>query len=181
MLDKRLKLCYSGKVKFPIGGLTVFDVRQIIEGEAIPVESEITITVPVVFGLKEAVVLKYTGELSKTNEGFLFEGEAEAVLSAHCNRCLKTCHTPVTFVFFEDFVEKGSKVLDGWELEYTNHIIDIKPALERNLFNNIPMKFVCADSCGGICPRCGMDQNLSICSCDNEPDGEFADLLSKFK
>jgi len=159
----------------------VFDVRHINEGESIIVKGEVTIAVPVVFGLKSDADVDYTGELSNTDEGFLLEGEASTMLSAHCGRCLRTCHTPITFTFSEIFVEKGVSFADGWELEYTNHAIDIKPALERNLFNNIPMKFVCADNCGGICPRCGRDQNLQKCGCENDAFGEFAELLARLK
>ena len=159
----------------------MFDIRHISEGESIIVKGEVTISVPVVFGLKSDADVDYTGELSNTDEGFLLEGEASTVLSAHCNRCLRTCHTPITFTFSEIFVEKGVSSADGWELEYANHTIDIKPALERNLFNNIPMKFVCADSCGGICPRCGRDQNLHKCGCESDAFGELAELLARFK
>jgi len=159
----------------------VFDIRQIGEGENIPVEGEIAISVPVVFGLKGDVPLQYTGELTNMGSSFLLEGDANAVLSAHCNLCLKTCHTPITFSFSEDFVEKGSKLPDGWEIEYSDHVIDILPALERNLFNNIPMKFVCGETCGGICMRCGRDQNVEKCGCGDEPDGAFAEALAKFK
>ncbi|MCL2235681.1 MAG: DUF177 domain-containing protein [Defluviitaleaceae bacterium] len=159
----------------------MYDIRHVSEGESITVKGEVTIPVPVVFGLKSDADVEYTGELSNTNEGFLLEGEASTVLVAHCNRCLKTCRTPVTFTFSEIFVEKGVSSADGWELEYTNNEINIKPALERNLFNNIPMKFVCDDNCGGICPRCGRDQNLQKCGCENNSLGELAELLARFK
>ncbi|MCL2855026.1 MAG: DUF177 domain-containing protein [Defluviitaleaceae bacterium] len=159
----------------------MFDVRQISEGESVSVEGEVVIAVPVVFGLKEHATLSYQGHLTNMGESFSLEGRADTVLFAHCNRCLKTCATPVTFTFSEGFAEKGSVPSDGWDMEYENHTIHILPALERNLFNNIPMKFVCAEQCGGICPRCGRDQNLEKCGCEPELEGEFVKLFERFK
>lgn len=159
----------------------MFDANQIKEGENIPVEGEIVISVPVVFGLKEHVSLQYAGKLTNVDGSFSLEGVASATLSAYCSRCLKTCHTPISFSFSENFVEKGSKLPDGCEIEYSDSNINIVPALERNLFNNIPMKFVCSETCGGICIRCGRDQSLGKCGCDVESDRAFAEILAKLK
>ena len=40
----------------------------------------------------------------------------------------------------------------------------------------VPMKPLCADSCRGMCPRCGVNLNQGTCSCPPETDDRLAAL-----
>ena len=62
---------------------------------------------------------------------------------------------------------------------YTGHALDIDQALRDNLIPMLPQRPVCREDCAGICPVCGVNRNVTPCSCLSEGKGKaspFDDL-----
>ncbi len=62
-------------------------------------------------------------------------------------------------------------------LEYTGPEIDLTQAVVDQVVLALPLKPLCAETCKGLCSRCGQDLNVAACACADEPgDERFAAL-----
>jgi len=85
----------------------------------------------------------------------------------------------LAFHINENFVEV--EVATGDDIGFSDKTIDIFPAVQRNLFLNIPMKPMCSVDCAGLCPHCGKNLNEGECDCEGEINEQFRELLDFFK
>jgi uncharacterized protein len=108
-------------------------------------------------------------------------------LQLECCRCLKEFILPVDSEF-TCMMLPAEKQTDGEEVEltgddlgleyYRDDTIDVDPLILEQIVLQIPLKPVCAESCKGLCPRCGIDLNVDTCDHrgDEEKKNPFAVL-----
>jgi len=122
-------------------------------------------------------------------------------LSSACGRCLAPARTtvPVDFqlslVPLEEVAEGEGAVHEGGEEHaegsftphqvdeetYRGKVIDLDPLIDEQIALALPAYPVCTDSCKGLCPVCGQNQNEKACGCDRHvPDPRWAGL-EKFR
>ena len=104
---------------------------------------------------------------SPSSKRVLLQAEAEYVLSAPCDRCLREVELPfeirrtleIDFSKSEGEREEEMSCLSGYELD-----------VDRFIFEEIlvvfPTKILCNENCKGICNVCGADLNAGQCGCD---------------
>ena len=104
---------------------------------------------------------------SPSSKRVLLQAEAEYVLSAPCDRCLREVELPfeirrtleIDFSKSEGEREEEMSCLSGYELD-----------VDRFIFEEIlvvfPTKILCNENCKGICNVCGADLNAGECGCD---------------
>ncbi|MCL2575377.1 MAG: DUF177 domain-containing protein [Defluviitaleaceae bacterium] len=157
----------------------MYDIRKIGKN-GIEVRQELDISIPHVFGAGEQTNVAFVGRLVNVgNHTFILEGEGSCVFATFCSRCLKPCENAIEFSVVENFVESGTIEPDYCDIVFDDENINIMPAIERNLYANIPYQFLCNEECAGLCIHCGTDLNRNNCDCNNKPTGVFADLLSE--
>ncbi len=127
------------------------------------------------YPLKKPVELK--GEISNKASIVRLEAVISFEFDAPCDRCgTRTAKTHTL---------KVSKALaTSIEAEESDTIItvpDMKFDLDEFLYGetvtNLPMKHLCAESCKGICSKCGKSLNEGECGCDKrEIDPRLAAL-----
>lgn len=102
------------------------------------------------------------------NNGRVIELEGLIHLTANyeCDRCLKAFTTQVEIPFAEDFKEEISDNDDGEVTYYQGDEIDIADLVRETIFLAKPLKTVCSEECRGLCLKCGIDLNISECTCD---------------
>lgn len=97
-----------------------------------------------------------------TGDGLLINGTINATLTLKCSRCLE---------YFEYFLEApfeetlSNKHNDGDAVYFEGDIVDIDDIVINNILLSLPMKFICSESCKGLCPKCGENINVNKCSC----------------
>ena len=108
--------------------------------------------------------------LTKDDDGSVVaEGTISGEISMSCGRCLEAYKKPVETQFVTIFKEKSVITPDDEEndvLPYHKNIIDLFDCIRETLLLEIPLKLVCKDTCLGICPVCGRNQNTQKCDCD---------------
>src|SRR5262249_59232686 len=58
-------------------------------------------------------------------------------------------------------------------------VVDLEPLIRDALLLELSPVPLCRPDCKGLCPKCGVDHNLSECDCaDAEPDPRWAALRS---
>ena len=102
----------------------------------------------------------------RNRAGVLLLGmEIRGVLDVVCDRCAKEFKREVV-------VEYETAVADhimGEEsddiLVCEDDVLDIDDLASQLFIIEIPSKNLCKEDCKGLCPKCGIDWNLSTCNC----------------
>jgi len=102
-------------------------------------------------------------------------GEVSATVGLTCSRCLadftQELHTSFT-IFYEpasvgpqdEEVELSEE--DLVSIPYEGDEIDFTPEIVAQIITEIPYKPLCREECKGLCASCGVDLNVSQCTCD---------------
>lgn len=119
-------------------------------------------------------------------------GRVSAPLALSCSRCLADYNSFVdtSFTIFfrketgaavsaEDELELGE--MDLMSSTYSGDEIDLTHEIEEQIVMEIPSKPLCDDDCKGLCHECGIDLNVSGCSCSKEPVRLAFSALKDFK
>lgn len=106
--------------------------------------------------LNNGTILEVTGRIL---------GEARFV----CGRCLEPYLAKVEIPFQADFKEglpeRDQEADMSW---YQGDSIDIAETVREALILAEPFKHVCREDCRGLCPICGKNLNMEICTCTTE-------------
>jgi uncharacterized protein len=84
-----------------------------------------------------------------------------------------------------DYEKEEETELTGEDLNfafYKGEEVDISAIVKEMLVLEIPLRYLCQDSCKGLCPRCGQNLNVKSCSCvPVQGDPRFAVLKQLLK
>ncbi|MDE7327730.1 MAG: DUF177 domain-containing protein [Lachnospiraceae bacterium] len=106
----------------------------------------------------------------------LIQAEAEYVLSAPCDRCLKEVELsfPLRFQQEVDFSKQEEQPGSLEEIScISGYDLDVDRLIFEELLVAFPAKVLCKEDCRGICNICGADLNAGECGCSRaEAAGE---------
>jgi len=133
----------------------------------------------------------------KMGEDVVLEGLLEGSLALECGRCLARYRQPLRESFRLVLEPAGSRVPadpeaaaalvrdglclgdefeTGWYREGEIHLDSV--CLEL-IALALPVQPLCREDCAGLCPRCGVDRNVSPCDCGEvRPESPFAALAA---
>jgi uncharacterized protein len=134
--------------------------------------------------------LKFKVRAIRIKEMVKIEGRLETKIRLTCSRCLEPFESPLVKNFVLTYVQQQPETAEinggeGIELSadeaglmiFTGREIDLKEALQEQVVMSIPMRPLCADSCKGLCSRCGANLNDGDCGCQkNSLRTKFAAL-----
>lgn len=144
--------------EIPEGGLELELTEKISSDESITIVSPI----------------KASLRIDKKGSEVIITGTAKGTVELQCSRCLKifymdidslinVVYHPASEINKEEHYElKGDELNTGF---YKNDIIDMDDLLKEQLVLNISMKPLCSEDCKGLCPKCGVDLNITRCNC----------------
>lgn len=131
-----------------------------------------------------------TVHLEKHGREILLRGHLEGTLPLSCSRCLAAYDAPVA-ADFDLLLEPGpepavsEEELTAEELDldfYQGDVVDLEKYLREQILLMLPLKPLCAETCQGLCPRCGADLNHEPCHCQEEQtQSALAAALAKLK
>ncbi len=143
--------------------------------------------------LVRAEGLALTATIRAEDENFLVEGELNGLLAHECVRCLEEFSTPAVLSFralYKDLSRRRSpgavpRNTDQDEMDchpVVEQQIQLQEMLREQLILSIPMQPLCAESCQGLCWRCGKNLNVETCGCEEiRAESPFAALHEAFK
>ena len=113
-------------------------------------------------------------KLIRTNRDILAKGALHTEVKATCSRCLSSFSCPLVLNFEEEYFPTAD-VFSGTQLPSPDepgcftidehHILDLTEVICQYALLVIPMKPLCREGCGGLCPNCGHNLNLGHCDC----------------
>lgn len=143
----------------------------VFDENALPNKYDYPVKYPIIFKLD---IYKVDGE-------YLFNAEGNYSYEAECDRCLKLVNKVIDYKASGRLTEKKGNTDEDEDPDEVLNLKDDQLDLEEYIWNQIvsslPMKFVCSESCKGLCPKCGKDLNKGDCSCGgNTGDLRFEKL-----
>jgi len=103
------------------------------------------------------------------------KGSLKVSMEAPCDRCLEPARVPVDRDFdlryfpADQLPEGGEDALNEEASDiayYDGNRLELNDVLREVVLLALPMRFVCSESCKGICPTCGQNRNLQDCRCE---------------
>ncbi len=102
-----------------------------------------------------------------------FSGSLSAEVIATCARCAEdfSVATRRDFRFVltpKSMGDLGGKDLNAEDLEfslYEGEEVDVSPLVREQLLLALPTRPLCQEGCRGLCSQCGVNLNLTSCSC----------------
>jgi uncharacterized protein len=68
---------------------------------------------------------------------------------------------------------------------YQGDSLALEDVLREQVLLSLPVRTLCKPDCKGLCPRCGVNRNRQVCSCDAGPSDPrweaLADLRSRIE
>jgi uncharacterized protein len=154
--------------------------------EKFPILVDITHSADCVFHFP----LKFKVRAIRVKEMVKIEGRLETRIRLTCSRCLEQFENPLVTNFVLTYAQEQPETTKnsgggGIELSaeeaglvtFTGTEIDLKEALQEQVVMAIPMRPLCAETCKGLCSRCGANLNDGDCGCrKNSLSTKFAVL-----
>ncbi|MCS6912482.1 MAG: DUF177 domain-containing protein [Myxococcales bacterium] len=114
-----------------------------------------------------------TGRLLFQGGNVLLQAELSGALACTCQRCLEPAAVSVQCRLHMVYVPQGSLIpdeafVDPDDVDYGHHDrheVDLSDIVREQLILSIPIQVLCHTDCRGLCPRCGIDRNVSSCTC----------------
>ena len=98
--------------------------------------------------------LKVKAEISRITNAVVARLDLKARADIVCSRCLKK---------FQKDLDK--KIQLQYMVESPSQIVDLNPDIRQEILLDYPIRFLCKDSCRGLCLGCGRNLNEDKCSC----------------
>ncbi|MHB8829585.1 MAG: YceD family protein [Syntrophales bacterium] len=133
--------------------------------------------------------LDFSCMVRKVGDNIYVEGGIRVKAEAPCGRCLEmtelSLQAPFNYTFSpalpaaEEDAELNAADLDFQY--YEGDVIDLEEIVFEQVMLQIPMKPLCAESCRGLCPHCGVNLNRATCNCRSEVIDERLAVLKQIK
>ncbi len=151
----------------------------------------------VFLGENERVVLQTEVDISKADDAFVcfvppvkadvsvinragvvqLEADVSFVYRSECDRCAKITDRNYAYKFRHILVDKLSDESGDDYIEAPDYKLDTDALLRDDILLELPSKFLCKESCKGLCPKCGKNLNEGFCTCNmQEMDPRLAVL-----
>jgi uncharacterized protein len=118
-------------------------------------------------------------------DGCYAKGRLQGRISMPCARCAEDTGFGIdaSFEIFEKLPEQREEQQSPCFLRYVEDRleIDIAGILWEQFLLALPVKYLCADLCAGICPQCGQNLNRDHCLCDRDKHDPRLELFRKLK
>lgn len=125
----------------------------------------------------------------RSGEDLLFNGEIQSELVGQCGRCLEEYPFSLTREFAVVLTPRppmGSREaeLSYDELSasfYSGDMIDVSALVHEQTLLALPTPPLCREDCKGLCPQCGTNRNVEVCSCQSAWTDPRLALLSSLR
>lgn len=158
----------------------IINIASLSDDKSLDVNYEQILRLPQCYNLSDHnVKVKVLGTFVKKDKMFNLEANVTIYLVFNCDNCL----TDVDRILKFDLKETFSDLELNDEYWYFNgKNVDLDQCLISNICCFMPMKFVCNESCKGLCKNCGKNLNSADCGCDRSSSNysEFEVLKSLF-
>lgn len=103
--------------------------------------------------------------IENTGKVFIGRGQISTTIALTCGRCLEEFKFAITTDLTLTASETSAYGENEELIVLENSQAEIMPRIEEEIFSLIPLNPLCSEECKGLCPLCGVNRNLTVCSC----------------
>ncbi len=138
------------------------DISKLRDGEILELEhtydpKELNLEL---YDLRYLTPLSLKGTLERVKNSLFLKGFLTTRIEVLCTRCLKAVRQqqkePVDFYYL---------------VKETDEFIETTDEIRGVMLLSYPSKFLCVETCKGLCPQCGVNLNTESCCCRGEKSG----------
>ena len=97
-----------------------------------------------------------------------------------CDRCFAETKREMSYNFAHTLVASLSGDSSDDYVEVPGFQLDLDELVTADILLELPGKYLCKDSCKGLCPNCGADLNCTSCDCNRRNTDPRLEVLKKF-
>ena len=110
--------------------------------------------------------VRVSGKLSPFSGSAVLEASAEYDFSKPCDRCAEETRRSLKLEVSHTLVpELSNEEDDDSFIQAVNGSLDLDELIYSDIILEMPSKYVCSESCKGLCPTCGANLNKGDCGC----------------
>ena len=117
------------------------------------------------------------GEIRNVAEIVSIKAEVTFSLDVFCSRCAEGIKKDMTVPIEHILVSELQNDETDEFIIVENMKLDIEQLTLEDIYFALPSKFLCDESCKGLCSKCGANLNEGPCSCKKDIDPRFEALL----
>lgn len=142
--------------------------------------------------IRQVAALDWSAAVERAGAEIRIHGTLTTSVECPCSRCLEPARLQIIKPFDLFFRERDEAMFDEdaeVELEeedtrtafFTGTKLAIGDILREQVLLALPMKALCRVDCKGLCPTCGTNLNIGVCSCPKEQFSPHMDVLLEIK
>jgi uncharacterized protein len=142
--------------------------------------------------IRQVAPLDWAAAAERAGAEIRIHGTLTTSVECPCSRCLEPARTQINKPFDLFFRERDEEMFDeDEEVElneeetrtafFTGTKLAIGDILREQVLLALPMKVLCRVDCKGLCPTCGTNLNIGVCSCPKEQFSPHMDMLLEIK
>ena len=101
-------------------------------------------------------------------------------LSTVCARCTAPIRREVNVEIDHELIAHTENEDNDYFIVVENMRLDLDSLVSEDIFLAMPSRFLCKESCKGLCAVCGADLNVSECGCAKPTDPRWDALKNLF-
>lgn len=162
----------------------IISVSELIGNEGASLRVSVSEKIEDTAGYPDVVVflepVKIEGILTNVDDTLVLDAKGSTAAELLCSRCLSTVAVKVDFTLNEKFSRTG--IVNEETETFSSDCLDISDVVKRSIISELPMKVLCREDCGGLCPVCGKRVDEGGCNCDTTVfNPQFEGLRALFK
>ena len=148
-----------------------------VPAEGLDVELSLEPDAPAARSINADGPVKGTFRIEKTGSQVLITGSVSGFVRLECSRCLTSYRHKIEEKIFVE-LRPLSDTGEGEEMElasddlnvefFQGDSLDLDHFIEEQVRLALPMKPLCSQECGGLCPSCGEASGCDVCTCNVE-------------
>lgn len=111
--------------------------------------------------------ITFVGIIKNIGDSVEISGNVQGVIEVSCSRCLALIKYHIN-VEIEEVIAKNNDNRDEDIIFIDKDQIDLSQIIENSILFSIPIKILCKEDCKGLCQHCGVNKNISHCSCGED-------------
>lgn len=138
--------------------------------------------------------LKISVKAFRIRELYEVEGTFQTRVRTSCSRCLKAFDLPLKSNFALTYTRELPDIKEASDEEevelrvaeigliyFRGEEIDLRDGIQEQVVMAFPLQPLCAETCQGLCPKCGADLNRGDCGCKPESSTNKFAVLKNLK
>lgn len=110
-------------------------------------------------------------EVQKFSDKYFIKINLNTIIHYCCDRCLDDFDQKLNAAFQLIYSKYTSDQFEDDEFRFLGESeteIDLCSDIRENILLVLPMKYLCKETCRGLCPHCGVNLNHEACDCQQE-------------